>query len=212
VDAVSPTGERGLWLPDAGARGNLVAFVERARRLDGAAVIRLRKRSEEVLLAWASTGFDVLASRVVAGVVRPPDVCAGADELLEGLAVAGPSGYVDTGFPMDSVWRWVLPPDSGFAHVDDVPVDTVLGLAQRGADVSKEQGAKGPPVSLLDQEVLSVSCAGVTVGVPLRCLFALTAMGFVGEGVVRVRTVGPWLRVDASYGSVYYRRDLLRLI
>ena len=209
---MSAIAERGVWLPDAAARTNLRAFVERARRLDEASVIRLRQRSEDRLVAWASTGFDVLASRVVAGVVRPPDLCAGVDELLRGLASAGTSGYVDPGFQMDSAWRWALPPESSFAHVDDVPADTVLGLAQRGAEVSKEQGAVGPPASLLDQEVLSVSGAGVTVGVPMRCLFALTAMDFVDDGVVRVRTVGPWLRIDAAYGSVYYRRELLRVV
>ncbi|HEX9176300.1 MAG TPA: hypothetical protein VF874_09495 [Mycobacterium sp.] len=211
---MSNVGERGVWLPDAADRANLAAFVERARRLDDAGVIRLRQRSEDVLVAWAATGFDVLASRVVAGSVRPPDICAGADELLRGLAASGVSGFVDTGFPMDSAWRGPLPPESGFAHVDDVPVPVVLELAQRGAEVSKEQGAQGPPVSLLDQEVIQVSGAGVTVGIPMRCVFALTAMGFVDspDGVVRVRTVGPWLRIDAPYGSVYYRRDLLRLV
>ncbi|MGE5694946.1 MAG: hypothetical protein ACM4D3_06815 [Candidatus Sericytochromatia bacterium] len=209
-----PAAERGLWLPDEGARANLRAFVERVHRLDAAAVIRLRQRSSDVIVAWAPTGFDVLASRVVPGSVHPPDVCAGADQLLRGLAAAERSGYVDTGFPMDSAWRGVLPPDSGFTHVDNVPAEVVLDLAQRGADVAREQGAQGPPVSLLDQEVISVSGAGVTVGVPMRCVFALTVMGFVDkpDGVVRVRTVGPWLRVDAPYGSVYYRRDLLRLI
>jgi hypothetical protein len=206
--------ERGLWLPDSAARENLGAFAERARRLDDAAVVRIRARSSEALVAWAPTGFDVLASRVVAGTVRPPDICAGADELLSGLVRAGPSGYVDPGFPMDSAWRGVLPPDAGFVHVDDVPAGVVLDLVERGAELSKEQGSQGPPVSLLDQEVIHVSGAGVTVGVPMRCVFALTAMGFVdsGDGVVRVRTVGAWLRVDAPYGSVYRRRDLLRLV
>jgi hypothetical protein len=41
-------------------------------------------------------------------------------------------------------------------------------------------------------------------------------MGFVdsqaADEIVRVRTVGAWLRVDARYGSVYYRRSLLRLV
>jgi hypothetical protein len=210
------TSERGVWLPDAAQRTDLAAFVERARRLDDAAVIRLRQRSGDVLVAWVATGFDVLAGRVVAGSVRPPDICAGADELLRGLAAPGPSGYVDAGFGMDSAWRGALPPESGFVHIDDVPASVVLDLAQRGADVSKEQGSQGPPVSLLDQEVIHVSGAGVTIGVPMRCVFALTAMGFVdpqGDGeIVRVRTVGAWLRVDARYGSVYYRRELLRLV
>jgi hypothetical protein len=213
---MTSTAERGLWLPDAAERANLGVFVERARRLDEAAVIRLRQRSENVLVAWAATGFDVLAGRVVVGSVRPPDVSAGADAMLRGLAMPGPSGYVDTGFPMDSSWRGALPPESGFVHIDDVPASVVLELAQRGAEVSKEQGSQGPPVSLLDQEVIHVTGHGVTVGVPMRCVFALTAMGFVdsevADEIVRVRTVGAWLRVDARYGSVYYRRALLRLV
>lgn len=209
---MSGTAERGVWLPDVASRTNLRAFIERARRLDEAAVIRLRQRSVDTLITWAPTGFDVLASRVVKGVVKPPDVCAGADDLLRGLAAADPSGYLQTGFAMDSAWRWALPPDSGFAHVDDVPASVVLDLVQQGAEVSKEQGPQGPPVSLLDQEVISVSGSGVTVGIPMRCVFALTAMGFVDEDVVRVRTVGPWVRVDGPYGSVYYRRELLRLV
>ena len=208
--------ERGVWLPDTAQRANLATFVERARRLDDAAVIRLRQRSQDVLVAWAATGFDVLASRVVDGTVRPPDISAGADALLHGLAAPDPSGFVDPGFPMDSGWRGALPPESGFVHVDDVPARAVLDLAQRGAEVSKEQGGHGPPVSLLDQEVIQVSAAGVTVGVPMRCVFAVTAMGFVdpqaADEIVRVRTVGAWLRVDAPYGSVYHRRQLLRLV
>jgi hypothetical protein len=213
---MTPSTERGLWLPDPAQRANLATFVERARRLDEAAVIRLRRRSQDVLVAWAATGFDVLASRVVAGTVRPPDISAGADELSRGLAAPGPSGYVDPSFAMDSGWRGALPPESGFVHIDDVPAAAVLDLAQRGAEVSKEQGAPGPPVSLLDQEVIHVSGAGVTVGVPMRCVFALTAMGFVdsqaADEIVRVRTVGAWLRIDARYGSVYYRRGVLRLV
>jgi hypothetical protein len=211
-----PIPERGLWLPDGGARANLGAFAERVRRLDDAAVIRLAQRSPEVLAAWAATGFDVLASRVVHGTVRPEDTCAGADELLRGLSAVDSSGYVDLGFAMDSAWRGGLPPDSGFVHVEDIPAREVLDLAERGAEVSKEQGAQGPPVSLLDQEVIHVSGAGITVGIPMRCVFALTTMGFVDasapDEVVRVRTVGAWLRIDARYGSVYRRRDLLRLV
>ena len=178
---MTPSAERGLWLPDPAQRANLAAFVERARRLDDAAVIRLRRRSQDVLVAWVATGFDVLASRVVAGTVRPPDISAGADELSRGLAAPDPSGYVDPGFPMDSGWRGALPPESGFVHIDDVPARAVLDLAQRGAEVSKEQGAHGPPVSLLDQEVIQVSAAGVSG----RCADAL-CIRFDGNGFCRL--------------------------
>jgi len=199
----------------AAHRADLTAFVERAARLDPAAVIRLRGRSGGLVTAWAATGFDVLASRVVAGTLRPNDLSVGADELAHGLATADSSGYVSPGFPMDSAWRGALPPDSGFAHLDDVPARLMLDLAQRGAQLAKEHGsAQGPPVSLLDQEVIRVSSADASVGVPMRCVFALTAMGFLPQSaeavdadeIVRVRTLPAWLRIDARFGSVYRRR------
>ena len=199
----------------AAHRADLTAFVERATRLDPAAVIRLRARSGGLVTAWAATGFDVLASRVVAGTLRPDDLSVGADELARRLAEADSSGYVNPGFPMDSAWRGGLPPDSGFTHLDDVPARLMLDLAQRGAQLAKEHGsAQGPPVSLLDQEVIRVSSADVSVGVPMRCVFALTAMGFLPQSaeavdadeIVRVRTLPAWLRIDARFGSVYRRR------
>ena len=207
--------ERGLWLPDAGQRGDLATFVDRAIRLDNAAVIRLRARSGGSLTAWLATGFNVLASRVVVGTMRPDDLSAGADVLARGLSAANRLGYVDCGFPMDSAWRGALPPESGFAHVDDVPARAVLDLAQRGAQLAREHGSvHGPPVSLLDQEVVRVTSPDADVGVPMRCVFALTAMGFLPQSpeavsadeIVRVRILPAWLRIDARFGSVYRRR------
>ena len=210
--------ERGVWLgPESVAahRADLAAFAERAARLDAAAVVRLRTRSPAEFAAWASTGLDVLASRVVAGIVRPDDLSVGADELVRGLSAVDSTGYVNPGFPMDSAWRGGLPPDSGFAHLDDVPARLMLDLAQRGGQLAKEHGsAQGPPVSLLDQEVIQVSSAEGSVGVPMRCVFALTAMGFLPQSseavdadeIVRVRVLPAWLRIDARFGSVYRRR------
>jgi hypothetical protein len=215
---VASVTERGLWLgPEsiAANRADLTAFVERAARLDPAAVVRLRARSGGLVTAWAATGFDVLASRVVSGTLRPDDLSVGADELARGLALTDSAGYVNPGFPMDSAWRGALPPESGFAHLDDVPARLMLDLAQRGAELAKEHSsAQGPPVSLLDQEVIRVSSADVSVGVPMRCVFALTAMGFLPQSaeaveadeIVRVRTLPTWLRIDARFGSVYRRR------
>jgi hypothetical protein len=170
-----------------------------------------------------ATGFDVLASRVVGGRVRPADLSAGADALARSLPGMDRSGFVTTGFAMDSAWRGALPPDSGFVHLDDVPARAVLDLAQRGVALAKEHGsAHGPPASLLDQEVVAVSSGDASVGVPMRCVFALTAMGFLPQSpagaddfspesvaadeVVRVRVNPSWLRVDARFGTVYRRR------
>ncbi|MHC9293995.1 hypothetical protein ACRCUN_16155 [Mycobacterium sp. LTG2003] len=205
--------ERGLWVEDPRHREDLMAFVERALRLDEAAVVRLRERAPEFVVAWVATGFDVLASRVVAARVRPSDLSAGADALAAGLSA--PGDYVDPGFPMDSAWRGALPPEAGFAHLDDVPARVVLDLAQQGIALAKEHSsAHGPPASLLDQEVVGVSADDVSVGIPMRCVFALTAMGFLPQSgdevsadeIVRVRAHPAWLRIDARFGSVYRRR------
>jgi hypothetical protein len=155
----------------------------------------------------------VLASRVVVGRVKPDDMSVAADGLARGLAAASETGYVDPGFAMDSAWRGGLPPESGFTHLDDIPAKLVLDLAQQGAQLAKEHGGgHGPPVSLLDQDVVEVSSGEVVVGVPMRCVFALTAMGFLpqsvsdGDELIRVRISPAWLRLDARFGSVYRRR------
>ena len=44
---------------DPGGRGDLLAFAERAVRLDEAAVVRLRNRKDGLLAAWVTTGFEV---------------------------------------------------------------------------------------------------------------------------------------------------------
>ncbi|WP_059017977.1 hypothetical protein [Mycobacterium sp. M26] len=201
-----------LTIADPVQRNDLAAFVERALRLDETAVVRLRQRADGLIAAWVVTGLDVLAVRVVAGQLSPADMSCGADQLARGLREADAAGGVDTGFPMDSAWRGVLPPDTGFAHLDDVPAAVLVDLARQGAELAKDQGSKyGPPASLLDQDVLQVSAGDVTAGVPMRCVFALTAMGFVPESppaeeIVRVRVLPAWLRIDARFGSVFRRR------
>lgn len=207
--------ERGLWLDDAAHRKDLSTFVDRALRLDDAAVIRFRERpGAGQLVAWVATGFDVLASRVVAGRMRPADLSVGADSLVGALSAMDESGFVEPGFAMDSAWRGVLPPDTGFAHLDDVPAWAILELVERGTALAREHGsAHGPPASLLDQEVLAVSSGETSVGIPMRCVFALTAMGFLpqdadalsSDETVRVRVHPAWLRVDARFGTVYRR-------
>jgi len=220
---VAALAERGIWLRDAPDRADLATFVERLLRLDDAAVIRLRMRGPDTVVAWAATGFDVLAARVIRGRIRPDDLSAGADALRQAIARVDGSGFVDPGWAMDSSWRGVLPPVTGFSHLDDVPARVMLDLAQRGVALAREHGSgQGPPVSLLEQEVVSVSAGSEQVGIPMRCVFALTAMGFLAQSgsaedqfepesvgvdeMVRVRVLPTWLRLDARFGSVYRRR------
>ena len=207
-------GERGVWVPDSAHRQDLAVFAEHAQRLDEAAVIRLHTRTDDLVGAWVVTGFDVLAARVVAGRIRPLDFSCTAERLASGLRAADDTGFYDPGYPMDSAWRGVLPPEGGFVHLDDVPVSVCVELARAGADLAREYGsAHGPPASLLDQEVLQVGTGPSVVGVPMRCVLALAAMRFLPEtspegdaDVVRVRVLPAWLRIDARFGSVFRRR------
>ena len=196
-----------LSIPDADERGDLGAFVARVVRLDPAAAARLRAGAGTVT-AWASTPFDVLATRTVHGHVDPSDVTVSANALLTALAVEK-AATVDPG--VGGLWPGDLPPDTGWSPVDVVPAAEIDALTERGLTVARENaGPLGPPTSLLDQNVLTVSApAGPTVKVPLRCLFALSGMGFVGgDGDVRVSATGGWLRLDAHYGAVVRRRTL----
>lgn len=208
--------DRAVVIPEAGDRTNLAAFLGRAVRLDEAAVVRLRRRDAEHVTAWATTGFDVVSARVVRATMRPDDIVVAADGLLGAVTAAG-ADEIDPGFPMDSAWRGALPPDQGFVHVDDVPARVLVDLARQGTEVAADHGGHGTPASLLDQEVLTVDGNGERIGVRMRAVFALTAMGFVPGGdvegavvdpaeVVRVRATGTWLRLDARYGSVVARR------
>ncbi|WP_072687817.1 hypothetical protein [Rhodococcus marinonascens] len=216
--------ERVLSIPDPAERGDLATFVGRVVRLDESAVVRLCQRGPGRLTVWAATGFDALVVRTVGGTIIPDDTSAAGDQLLAALESAV-GRDIDPGFSMDSAWRGTLPPAEGFVHVDDVPARVLVDLAQRGAALAQEHGSShGPPASLLDQEVLQVEGANQKAGIPMRVVFALTAMGFIPHAgsdrltadieleriaaaeLVRVRATPSWLRVDARFGSVYRRR------
>ena len=199
-----------LHVPDPDDRGDLGAFVGRVVRLDQTAVVRLLASASGRVTAWAATPFDVLATRSVPGRLEPGDVTTPAAALLSALSVDR-ADTVDPG--TGGLWQGLLPPDEGWAVVDTVPAAELEALTDRGLALAREHaGPLGPPASLLDQTVLTVSgaAAGPPVRIPLRCLFALSGMGFVGAGEagepVRVSATATWLRLDARYGAVVRRR------
>ncbi|MGQ0575635.1 MAG: hypothetical protein ACT4RN_15745 [Pseudonocardia sp.] len=205
-----------LAVADPADRDDLGAFTARVVRLDPTATVRLRGEDRDgttYVTAWAPTPFDALATRSVPGQVDPTDVTVAASGLLTALAVDR-AAVVDPG-PAVPVLLADLPPADGWAVVDDVPAAELDALAERGLVMARENaGPLGPPASLLDQAVLTVQGAGPAVKVPLRCLFALSGMGFLGSGpqaapggdTVRVSATGSWLRLDARFGAVVRRR------
>lgn len=202
-----------LCIPDAAERDDLGAFVARAVRLDSDALVRLRSGNGRVD-AWVASPFDTLVTRSVSGEVGPADLTVTGSDLLAALAVVG-GAAVDPGRPVDALWRSELPPREGWRAVDQVPAGVLSDLADRGAAVARQNpGPRGtPPAGLLDQKVITVSGAGYDVRVPLRCLLALSGMGFLGGHVtdetVRVSATDTWLRLDARYGAALRRRHAL---
>lgn len=205
-----------LRLADTAERDDLGAFTARVVRLDQSASVRLDSAGGRVT-AWAHTPFDVLVTRSVAGTMEPAQRTVPASTLLTALAVERAQD-VDPG-PSEGVWSGELPPDEGWERIDDVPVAELDGLADRGIALAREHaGPLGPPASLLDQTVLTVSAGGEPgaaarpVKVPMRVLFAMSGMGFLGDAhqgpdpVVRVSATGSWMRLDARYGAVVRRR------
>jgi len=203
-----------LEFADQSERDDLGAFVARAVRLDGAAVVRLRGREGGRIDSWVATPFDVLATRTVLGTVEPADVTVSGNELLAALAVSR-GDPVDPGRVLDLQWRSALPPQEHWQVVESLPAKLVNDLADRGLAVARESaGPHGtPPASLLDQTVLTVTGDGLEVKIPLRCLFAMSGMGFLGTGSadeqVRVTATDAWLRIDARFGAVVRRRHAL---
>ncbi|KXP00542.1 hypothetical protein [Tsukamurella pseudospumae] len=209
--------DRRLTVPGARPRANLAAFVTRLLRTDDSAVVRVRRRDDDHVEVWGRTGFGVLVVRVLTGTVAPESLVCSATTVLDSLREdpAGDrqhaGGYVDVGFALDSAWRGALPPATGFVTVDEVPARALRDVAARGVEVGREAGGPaGPPASLLDSEVVSVSSGETTVPIALRTAFALEAMGFAADGAdepVRVSASATWVRVDARYGSLYQRRE-----
>lgn len=204
-----------LRIPDPDDRETLSAFVARAVRLDGQAVVRLRNRSGDgVAEAWVATPFEVLATRAVHGEVVPGDVTVSGNELLAALTIT-PGPTMDPGPSRDLLWHSELPGGSDWRDVDKLPAKVVAELADKGVALARDNaGPHGtPPASLMDQAVLTVTEGSLEVKVPMRCLFALSGMGFVDssipDDVVRVTATSSWLRLDARYGAVLRRRHAL---
>jgi len=199
-------------------RTDATAFAGRVARWNPTEPVRLMARDEQVTL-WASTPFDVLATRTVRGRLDPGTTTVRAADLLGGLAVST-AAAVDTGHDVGDVWRHRLPPPDGWRAIDDLPASAVERAVRSGtqavARLERQNGhAAGRsrsatvPDEILDAAPITVSDDGRDTAIPLRVLFALSGMGFAANApdeVVRVRTTGTWLRLDARYGAVVRRR------
>lgn len=197
-----------LLFDSADDRADTGAFLTRVVRLDGGALVRLRRAGPSVEL-WSWLPLDVLVTRRVAGRLEPADQTVAAADLLARLdddpaAVTLPDSR-------DAQWRGALPGSGGWQRLEAVPSADLLALVRAGADAFRAAALSADPgrvgEALLDHESLTVSDDDTTVAVPLRVLQALARMGFLRpDGEVVVAASPAWLRCEAAYGSAYRRR------
>ncbi|GAB2512107.1 hypothetical protein CATRI_09985 [Corynebacterium atrinae] len=191
-------------------RPGLRSLIDRAVGLDASASARFRQLDGQSVDVFVTTPFQVVASRRITGSASRDGAVVAATDLLDALR----DEAEDIGPARDPNWPGALPPASGFAIVDTLPVQVVRELADKGQALARQfSGPLGPPASLLDQAVITLDG---TVEVPMRMIFACTSLGLIpGFSApidiprhLRVSTTGRWVRIDAPFGSVYRSTSL----
>lgn len=211
-----------LTIPDAGQRDELAELAARVVQLDPASLVRLRAAGERVV-AFATTPFEVLATRSVLGELAPADLTVPAGDLLAALAVLR-QPRVDPGARADVRWRAELPPGRGWRTVAEVAaaelvelVEAGLAEARTGRELAPAPHGSGPPLppaDLLDRAAypVRVSGEGRASAIPFRCLFALSGLGLLDSGGavgVELTQDRGWLRLTTRGGGVVRRLRVL---
>jgi hypothetical protein len=210
-----------LTIPDSDQRDELAELTARVVQLDSGSLVRLRAADQRVV-AWATTPFEVLATRAVRGELAVADLTVPASELLAALAVVR-RARVDLGTGSAApAWRAEVPPDHGWRRVAQLPAAELAARAEAGLAEARDAavvparhgaGPPLPPADLLDRAACTVQVDGRRVPIPLRCLFTLSGLGLLDDGgePVRVEVTedGGWLRLATAGCAVVRRRRLL---
>ena len=165
-----------------GGSPGLQALLGLAVGLDASSSARLRQRGEDFEV-FVTTPFEVVASRRATGTIGRDGAVVGAHDLLEALQ----NESSEIGMPRDPNWPGALPPMEGFSLVDTIPVTVVRELADQGQALARQfSGPLGPPASLLNQTVLTVSSEEHEAEIPMRMIFTCTALGLIPGVTVNV--------------------------
>lgn len=197
------------WVSVEEGAAGLMSLVGRATGLDASASARFRERGDGTIDVFVTTPFDVIAARRIVGEVSRDGAVVAASDLLNALQ----KQVTEVGTARDPNWPGSLPPQDGFRELDVLPVTVVRQLADDGQALTRQfSGPLGPPASLLDQTVITVTGeTGTTVDIPMRMVFACINLGLIpsfsaGMDIprhLRVAGVGRWVRIDSPFGSVY---------
>ncbi|GAB3947454.1 hypothetical protein [Corynebacterium tapiri] len=194
-----------------GGHPGLLALVSRAQSLDAGASVRFRELGSGFVDAFVTTPFGVIASRRFEGHISRDGAVVSARDLFAALQ----EDEREIGPASDPNWPGALPPAAGFTLVDTLPVAVVRSLADEGQRLARQfSGPLGPPASLLDQTVITVTAPedeSLTVEIPMRMVFTCTSLGLIPgfEAAttvprhLKVSRAGRWTRIDAPYGTVY---------
>ena len=198
-----------------GGGPGLRALLARAVGLDATASARLRQLDDDSVDIFVTTPFEVVASRRIQGTVSRDGAVVSAHTFQQALETGATT--LDLGPARDPSWPGALPPAQGFQLLDTLPVDVVRNLADEGQKLARQfSGPMGPPSSLLNQTVVTVTGPKQEVEIPMRMIFACTNLGLIPSFAapldiprhLRVSGLSRWVRIDAPFGSVYHSTRL----
>ncbi|MGO1968982.1 hypothetical protein [Corynebacterium casei] len=213
-----------------GGGAGMVSFLARVTGIDASAMVRLRQLTDgsdgqpPVVDVFATTPFEVVASRRIQGTISRDGAVVGADTMLEALnatefAAATPDAPIELnlGRPRDPSWPGALPPASGFKLIDNLPVEVARSLVDEGQKLARQfSGPMGPPQSLMNQTVVTAESGDVSAEIPMRMIFACTNLGLIPNFAapmnvprhLRISGLSRWVRIDAPFGTVYHSNRL----
>lgn len=208
----------------AGLTPEVGVFLTRLTRLDGTALVRIRRAPDGATL-WARVPWDVLVTRTVGGVDLPLNLGDDITVSARAWLAAGDADPSDLA-RQDSAWRVGLPNSAGVV-VETMPTRVVRRVSTAAAETWREtarSGLEGRAVgertirdALLDHVPITITMDGpreTSVGklieVPQRIVQAVARMSFLGgdEEPVDVVVAGPWVGISTAHGSAWWRRPV----
>jgi hypothetical protein len=202
---------------DPAGLSELAPLVRRAADLDPVSLVRIRVDNGSAS-ALIRLPFGVLVGRrITVDANSPTDGTFRTVDLIDWLD-GGPAAPSDR----SADWHDGRPPDDGWRRVETVPDEVIRPLVRAGAltlrEAADREGVPGAQPraevadALLDSIVLTVADGPTQVEVSLRQISALVRMGFLArDSHLAVDIAGRWLRLAATYGSVYAERKGLGL-
>ncbi|MBO3129137.1 hypothetical protein [Dermatophilus congolensis] len=209
-----------VTLADEDALSDVATFVARARVLVPDGYVRLQTAGSVLMSSvLVRSGSGLLGSGTVVGMrgtalgqaVGALDVTVDLSAVADRLARMRGAGWLRLDVPpvlRQAPWAAVSPPRGGWSVIGEFAGEDVAFVAESGlARVQRERdgGADAAALTALDKQVWDES-VGEGMG-QFRAALALGvhALGFGGQGPVRLLRHGSWTRLSTAAGDVIGR-------